>query len=79
MTTLLFITGNQFSFLLNGLWVTIGVAAVTIILSLIFGIILGTLRYENIPVVSDLLALLIDTVRNLPLLLIIFFTYFVNL
>ena len=76
MTTLLFISGNQFSFLLNGLWVTIGVAAVTIILSLIFGIILGTLRYENIPIISDLLALLIDTIRNLPLLLIIFFTYF---
>lgn len=76
MTTLLFISGNQFAFLLNGLWVTIGVAVITILLSLLFGIILGTLRYENIPVVSNLLALLIDTIRNLPLLLIIFFTYF---
>lgn len=76
MTILLFISGNQLNFLLSGLWVTIGVAAITIMLSLLFGIILGTLRYEKIPVVSDLLALLIDTIRNLPLLLIIFFTYF---
>lgn len=76
MTSLLFISANQFSFLLKGLWVTIEVAFITIILSLIFGIILGTLRYEKIPVISDFLALIIDTIRNLPLLLIIFFTYF---
>ncbi|PNB68115.1 glutamine ABC transporter permease, partial [Pseudomonas sp. FW305-BF6] len=38
--------------------------------------IVGTLRYAKIPVVSQLLAVIVETIRNLPLLLIIFFTYF---
>lgn len=67
---------DNISFLLQGLWITIQVAAISIILSIIFGIILAILRYKEIPVFSRVLGLVIDTIRNLPLLLIIFFTYF---
>ncbi len=63
-------------FLFDGLMVTIQVAVLSIILSFIFGGILGVTRYMKIPVVSKIVGLIIDIIRNLPLLLIIFFTYF---
>jgi putative glutamine transport system permease protein len=63
-------------FLLTGLWVTVQVAVVAIVLSFIIGSILGVIRYMKIPVVSGVIGFIIDLIRNLPLLLIIFFTYF---
>lgn len=63
-------------FLLQGLLVTLEVAFISIVLSFIFGIVIGVIRYTKIPVFSQLLAVLVETIRNLPLLLIIFFTYF---
>lgn len=63
-------------FLLEGLLVTVQVAALTIIFSIILGIVLGVIRYFDIPGVSKILGLIIDTIRNLPLLLIIFFSFF---
>lgn len=63
-------------FLLDGLWVTVQVSVLSIIFSMILGGIAGTLRFSQIPYFSRLLGLVIDIIRNLPLLLIIFFTYF---
>lgn len=63
-------------FLLAGLGVTLQVAIISMILSVITGLILGIIRYHRIPVISNILGILIDLIRNLPLLLIIFFTYF---
>ncbi len=63
-------------FLLDGLLVTLQVAVVSIILSFIIGGILGTLRFMKIPVISTIVMFVVDIIRNLPLLLIIFFTYF---
>ncbi len=63
-------------FLLDGLIVTIEVSFVSIILSFLFGAIMGTLRFSAIPFVSRIVGLIVDIIRNLPLLLIIFFTYF---
>jgi len=63
-------------FLLDGLLVTIEVALVSIVLSFIIGGLLGVIRYTEVPVFSKIIGLLIDIIRNLPLLLIIFFTYF---
>ncbi|MEG0268403.1 MAG: amino acid ABC transporter permease [Carnobacterium sp.] len=63
-------------FLLDGLLVTVEVAVLSIIFSFIIGSVLGLIRYLKIPVVSKIVGLLIDLIRNLPLLLIIFFTYF---
>lgn len=63
-------------FLLDGLLVTVEVAVLSIIFSFIIGSFLGLVRYLKIPVASKLVGLLIDLIRNLPLLLIIFFTYF---
>ncbi|HLR91707.1 MAG TPA: amino acid ABC transporter permease [Atopostipes sp.] len=63
-------------FLLEGLRVTIEVAFFSIVISVILGYILGVVRYYEIPVVSKVVGWMIDIIRNLPLLLIIFFTYF---
>lgn len=63
-------------FLLDGLLVTVEVAVLSIIFSFIIGSLLGLVRYLKITVVSKVVGLLIDLIRNLPLLLIIFFTYF---
>ncbi|MFM1653258.1 amino acid ABC transporter permease [Brevibacillus sp. B_LB10_24] len=64
------------AFLLDGFLVTLKVAFLSIVLSFAIGIIVGTLRFTQIPVVSHILAVTVELVRNLPLLLIIFFTYF---
>ncbi|MCT6903196.1 MAG: amino acid ABC transporter permease [Lactobacillus sp.] len=63
-------------FLLMGLWVTIYISVISVILSFIFGSILGIIRYSKIKYVSQIVGFVIDIIRNIPLLLIIFFTYF---
>lgn len=63
-------------FLLEGLWITIEVSVISIIISFILGTFLGILRYANIKYFSAIVGFIIDIIRNLPLLLIIFFTYF---
>lgn len=63
-------------FLLQGLWVTLYVSLISILFSFILGLILGLVRYVKIKYLSAVVGFVIDLVRNLPLLLIIFFTYF---
>ncbi|MBB6732402.1 ABC transporter permease subunit [Cohnella zeiphila] len=63
-------------FILRGFLMTLEVAAAAIALSFLIGCIAGTARYMRIPAVSPVAAFLVETVRNLPLLLIIFFTKF---
>ncbi|MDT2830395.1 amino acid ABC transporter permease [Vagococcus carniphilus] len=70
------LTWSNLRFILDGLWVTLEVAIVSIILSFVIGGIFGVIRYLKIPVVSVGVGIIIDIIRNLPLLLIIFFTYF---
>ncbi|MEK4715978.1 amino acid ABC transporter permease [Priestia megaterium] len=67
---------DHLSFLMEGFWVTLKVAFISIVLSFIIGSIVGILRYAHIPVLSHVLAFVVEIIRNLPLLLIIFFTYF---
>ncbi|KRK48815.1 amino acid ABC transporter permease [Secundilactobacillus kimchicus] len=63
-------------YLIEGLGVTVLVSVASIIGSYVIGAILGIIRYVNIRFLSPLVGLFIDIIRNLPLLLIIFFTYF---
>lgn len=69
-------SATNLRFLLQGLWVTIEVSVISILLSFIIGLILGTVRYVKIKYLSAIVGVIIDVIRNLPLLLIIFFTYF---
>lgn len=63
-------------FLLQGLMVTVYISIVSIILSFILGLFLGIVRYLKIKVISHIVGFIVDILRNLPLLLIIFFAYF---
>ena len=63
-------------FLLEGLLLTVQVALVASLFSFVIGAVLGLIRYLKLPVLSAIVGVIIDVVRNLPLLLIIFFTYF---
>lgn len=67
---------DHLSFLMEGFWVTLKVAFISIVLSFLIGSIVGILRYARIAVLSHALAFIVEIIRNLPLLLIIFFTYF---
>lgn len=69
-------TPDNLSFLMEGFYVTLKVALISIIFSFIIGGAMGTLRFAKIPVLSKVLAVVVETIRNLPLLLIILFTYF---
>ena len=67
---------DNIGFLLDGLRVTVEVAFFTIVISILIGFLLGIIRYFEIPIVSKVVGVIVDIIRNLPLLLIIFFTYF---
>lgn len=63
-------------YLLKGFAVTIEVAFFAIVFSFLIGSILGSIRYSRIPILSRIMAIVVECIRNLPLLLIIFFVYF---
>ncbi|MED5019998.1 amino acid ABC transporter permease [Paenibacillus chibensis] len=65
------------SFILQGFGMTLLVAALSILFSFVLGTLLGILRYTRVPLLNRLLAVIIDLIRNLPLLLIIYFMYIV--
>ena len=67
---------DHLKFLADGFKVTLYIAFVSIVLSFIIGIVLGTLRYAKIKFLSKVVAVIVETIRNMPLLLIIFFTFF---
>ncbi|ANZ57575.1 glutamine ABC transporter permease [Fructilactobacillus lindneri] len=63
-------------YLFGGLGITIIVSLISIIISFVVGLILGVVLYEDIPYFSRTVRFIVNTIRNLPLLLLIFFTYF---
>lgn len=70
-------SADNLSFVMEGFWNTIWISAVAIMFSFILGLILGLLRYTRIPGVYHVVAFIVDTIRNLPLLLLIFFAFIV--
>lgn len=61
----------------KGLLLTLEIAGMSIVLSSVFGTIIGAMRYSGFPVVSHLATTYIEVVRNLPQLLLILVSYFV--
>ena len=63
-------------FLLNALGVTLLLSAASILCGLAIGLVLGTWRAYGGPVARAVLAFYIDSVRSIPILVVIIWTYF---
>ncbi|WP_127850023.1 amino acid ABC transporter permease [Lacticaseibacillus hulanensis] len=66
----------NFKYLLEGMGVTLEVSIISIAISFVLGTFLGIIRYVNIKGLSPIVGFIIDIIRNLPLMLILFFSYF---
>lgn len=62
----------------RGLAATLQIAVMTIFFSFVFGVIFGVARFSKMPVLSQLATVYIEFIRNIPLLLLLLFTYFVG-
>lgn len=67
---------QQWPALLEGLWVTLAVSAVSIVLALLVGVAGVTVRMLRVPVLSQLCTGYVEVVRNTPLLAQIFFIFY---
>lgn len=67
---------DNFSFLMQGLFVTIQVAIISMIFSMLLGTILGIIRFSKIHVFSHIIGFFIDITRSIPLILYIIFVYY---
>ena len=56
---------------------TLQIAGLSIVLSFVFGTVLGAMRFSGAPVISHVATVYIEVVRNLPTLLLILASYFV--
>ncbi|MBK0040384.1 MULTISPECIES: amino acid ABC transporter permease [Leuconostoc] len=69
-------TPQNVQYLLGGLGITVGVSVISVILSFIAGSVIGIIQFERLPYFSKFVGTINNIIRNLPLLLIIFFVYF---
>lgn len=67
---------DNLPFLLQGLFITLKVVFISIILSMSLGTVLGVIRFSKIPLVTNIVGLFIDVTRSIPLILYIIFIHF---
>ncbi|SDS39732.1 amino acid ABC transporter membrane protein 2, PAAT family [Paenibacillaceae bacterium GAS479] len=67
---------HNLMFMLKGFGLTLVIAGVSIVLSFLFGTLLGVIRYSRIRLLSPIAMIVTEMIRNLPLLLLIFFVKF---
>ncbi|MFC7680409.1 amino acid ABC transporter permease [Paenibacillus sp. GCM10028914] len=60
-------------YLLEGFMVTLQVAGLSILFSFVLGLLMGIVRYTRLPIIAQFTGFVVDILRNLPLLFIIFF------
>ncbi len=67
---------DNFGILLRGLWITIQVSALALLLALAIGVVVATLRVTPSRPLQVLGAAYVEFIRNVPLLVLIFFLFF---
>ncbi len=67
------VTGNNFKFLLEGFLINLEIAAIGIVFSLIFGLLLALMRISNSRLISVPAGIWVDVWRNIPLILMILY------
>jgi len=70
-------SGWQAGPLLQGLWLTLEIVAVSLLLALLIGLLTALMRLSGSPVASWIAHAYLEAVRNTPLLIQIFIIYFV--
>ena len=71
-----FLDPGIWAFIWTGLQITLAMAAIAVVTSLIAGLLLALCRLSRFPLLRYPAALYVEVVRALPVLLIIFFTFF---
>jgi putative glutamine transport system permease protein len=71
-----FLDAEIWTFLLTGLQATITIVAAAIVLSLVFGTLVALARISRFPLLRWLCLIYIELVRGVPVLFLIFFTFF---
>lgn len=69
--------GWQFGLLLQGLWVTVGIVAISLVLSLLIGLLVALMRLSNSMMATAIARVYLELIRNTPLLIQLFVIYFV--
>ncbi|MEO9254309.1 MAG: amino acid ABC transporter permease, partial [Tepidiformaceae bacterium] len=64
------------SFLLHGLWLSVKIAGISIVLSLIVGVLMAVARLAPLRLVRYVAGTYVETFRATPLLLLLFFIFF---
>lgn len=67
---------NNAGALLNGLWVTISVSLISILIGSIIGIIGGLMRVSDSKILRGIVSFYVDLMRGIPILVFVFFIYF---
>jgi len=68
--------GRNFARLMEGLWVTLEISAISVILSMILGIMVGLLMTSRRPVWKILTRLYLEAVRVIPILVLLYLFYY---
>jgi polar amino acid transport system permease protein len=67
---------DSWPFLLKALWVTVSLSVASMLLGLVIGILVGTLRTYGGRLVNAVLGFYVDTMRSIPLLVVLVWTFF---
>lgn len=68
--------GRNFQRLLEGLWVTINISLVSVIISIFLGIVLGMIMTSKQPVIQIFTKIYLEFIRVMPQLVLLFLVYF---
>lgn len=68
--------GNNFLRLLEGLWVTIEISLIAVVLSIVLGIILGMIMTLKNPIIKAITKIYLEFIRIMPQLVLLFLVYF---
>jgi polar amino acid transport system permease protein len=67
---------DSWPFLLKALWVTVSLSVASMLLGLVIGIVVGTLRTYGGRLANAVLGFYVDTMRSIPLLVVLVWTFF---
>lgn len=68
--------GNNFVRLLEGLWVTIKISLISVVFSIVLGILLGMVMTLKNPVIRAVTKIYLEFIRIMPQLVLLFLVYF---